>query len=84
MAQNDDDLIASLNDDQHAAVTGQIKDLEKKTKEMQSLAQQPKSELDSPKSDPKLLREHMKKLDKLTKETRKRQHDVAVALGFQV
>jgi len=84
MAQNDDDLIASLNDEQQAVLTSQIKDLEKKTKEMQSLAQQLKSELDSPKSDPKVLREHMKKLDKLTKETTKRQHDVAVALGIQV
>jgi hypothetical protein len=83
MAQSDDDLISSLNDDQQAVVTNQIKDLEKKTKEMQALAQQLKSELDSPKSDPKVVREDMKKLDKLTKETTKRQHDVAVALGIQ-
>jgi hypothetical protein len=83
LAQNDDDLIASLNDDQQAVLTSHIRDLEKKTQEMRSLAQQLKSELDSPKSDPKVLREHVKKLDKLTKETTKRQHDVAVALGIQ-
>lgn len=81
LAQNNDDLSASLNDDQQAVVASKMKDLEKKTKEMQSLAQQLKSEMNNPEADPKVVREHMKKLEKLAKETTKGQHEVAAALG---
>ena len=41
-----------------------------------------KSELINPQADPKIAREHMKKLDKLSKEVAKQQHGVANALGI--
>jgi len=63
-------------------VASKLKDLDKKTKEMQTLAAQVKSELGNPQSDPKIVREHMKKLDKLSKEIARQQHKVATALGI--
>jgi hypothetical protein len=38
--------------------------------------------MDNPQSNPKAVREHMKKLDKLSKEIAKQQHEVASALGI--
>lgn len=49
---------------------------------MQSLAQQLKEEMGNPQADPKAVREHTKKLDKLSKEIAKQQHEVATALGI--
>ena len=82
LGQSNDDLSSSLNSDQQAVVAGKLKDLEKKTKEMQSLAQQLKSEMGNPESNPKIVREHLKKLDKLSKEVAKQQREVASALGI--
>jgi|SRR6516165_10659248 hypothetical protein len=80
--QSNDDFASSLNSDQQAVVASKLKDLQKKTKEMQTLADQVKSELNNPQADPKIAREHMKKLDKLSKEVAKQQHEVANALGI--
>ncbi len=82
LSQNDDDLSASLNSDQQAVLAAKIKDLDKKTKEMQALAQQLKAELAKSDSDPKLVKAQMKKLDKLGKEMAKEQHEIAAALGI--
>ena len=54
-----------------------MKDLEKKTKGMQSLAKIG----NVPGADTQVVREHMKRLEKLAKETTKGQHEVAVGLG---
>jgi hypothetical protein len=80
--QSNDDFASSLNSDQQTVVASKLKDLQKKTKEMQTLADQVKSELNNPQADPKIAREHMKKLDKLSKEVAKQQHEVANALGI--
>ena len=82
LEQSNDDFASSLNSDQQAVVAAKLKDLDKKTKEMQTLAQQLKAEMDNPQSDPKSVRDHMKKLDKLSKEIAKQQHEVASALGI--
>ena len=82
LQQSDDDLASSLNNDQQAVVAAKLKDLDKKTKEMQTLAAQVKSEVGNAQADPKVVREHMKKLDKLSKEIAKQQHEVASALGI--
>lgn len=82
LEQSNDDFASSLNNDQQAVVAAKLKDLDKKTKEMQALAQQLKAETDNPQSDPKAVREHIKKLDKLGKEIAKEQHEVATALGI--
>jgi hypothetical protein len=82
LEQSNDDLASSLNSDQQAIVASKLKDLDKKTKEMQTLAEQVKSELGNPQTDPKIAREHLKKLNKLSKEIAKQQHEVASALGI--
>jgi hypothetical protein len=82
LEQSNDDLASSLNSDQQAVVASKLKDLNKKTKEMQTLAEQLKSEMGNPQADPKVVREHMKKLDKLGKEIAKQQREVASALGI--
>jgi len=82
LQQSDDDLASSLNSDQQAVVASKLKDLDKKTKEMRTLAAQLKTEIENPQSDPKAVRDHMKKLDKLGKEIAKEQHEVASALGI--
>jgi hypothetical protein len=82
LKQSNDDLASSLSSDQQAVVASKLRDLDKKTKEMQTLAQQLKSEMDHAPSDPKVVREHMKKLDKLGKEIAKGQREVASALGI--
>ncbi len=82
LSQSDDDLSASLNSDQQAVLAGKIKDLNKKTKEMQTLAKELKSELASSEVDSKLVKQQMKKLDKLGKEMAKEQREIAVALGI--
>ena len=82
LEQSNDDLASSLNSDQQAVVAGKLKDLQKKTKQMQALAEQVKSELNNPQADPKVAREHLKKLDRLSKEVAKQQHEVASALGI--
>jgi hypothetical protein len=82
LEQSNDDFASSLNSDQQAVVANKLKDLDKKTKEMQTLAEQVKSELGNPQADPKLAREHIKKLDKLSKEVAKQQREAAVALGI--
>jgi hypothetical protein len=82
LEQSNDDLASSLNSDQQAVVAGKLKDLGKKTKEMQTMAQQLKTEIDNPQTDPKIVHEHKKKLDKLSKEVAKQQREVASALGI--
>lgn len=82
LSQSDDDLSASLNPDQQAIVASKIKDLDKKTKEMQVLAKQLRLELGNPETDPKIVQGHMKKLNKLSKEIAKQQHEIASALGI--
>lgn len=82
LEQSNDDFASSLNNDQQAVVAGKLKELNKKTKEMQTLAAQVKSELGNPQADPKVAREHIKKLNKLSKEIAKQQHEVASALGI--
>ena len=82
MEQSNHDLSSTLNSDQQAVVASKLKDLDKKTKEMQSLSQQLKSELSNSESDPKIVREHLKKLDKLSKEIAKQQHEIGAALGI--
>jgi chromosome segregation ATPase len=82
LEQSNDDLASSLNSDQQVVVASKLKDLDKKTKEMQTLAQQLKTEMDNPQADPKTVRERMKKLDKLGKEIAKEQREVASALGI--
>lgn len=84
LEQSNDDLASSLNSDQQAVVANKLKDLDKKTKEMQSLAQQLKTEMANLESDPKVVREHTKRLDKLSKEIATEQHEVASALGLSV
>jgi hypothetical protein len=82
LSQSDDDFSASLNSDQEAVLAAKMKDLEKKTKEMQALAQQLKSELARPDADAKLLKAQMKKLKKLSNEIAKHQHEIAATLGI--
>lgn len=82
LEQSNDDFASSLNSDQQAVVAGKLKDLQKKTKEMQTLAEQVKAEVNNPQADSKAVREHMKKLDKLGKEIAKEQREVASALGI--
>ena len=82
LEQSNADFASSLNSDQQAVVAGKLKDLQKKTKEMQTLAEQVETEVNNPHADSKALREHMKKLDKLGKEVAKEQRDVASALGI--
>lgn len=82
MAQSDDDLTSSLNADQQAVVAGKLKDIDEKTKEMQSLAEQLKSETGNAETNSKTVREHIKKLNKLSKEIAKEQHEIAAALGI--
>lgn len=82
LTQDNDELSASLNPDQQAVVARKLKDLDKKTKEMQALAQRLKSELDNAESDSKLAKEQTKKLNKLGKEIAKEQREIATALGI--
>jgi hypothetical protein len=82
LEQDDDDLASGLNDDQKAVLQLQIKELQQKTKEMEVLASQIKTEMANRDTDPTALRKDIKKLDKLSKDISKRQHDVAVALGI--
>jgi len=82
LEQSNDDLASSLNSDQQAVVAGKLNDLGKKTKEMQTMARQLKTEIDNPQTDPKIVHEHKKKLDKLSKEVAKQQREVASALGI--
>lgn len=82
LGQSNDDFASSLNSDQQAVVAGKLKDLQKKTKEMQTLAEQLKAEVSNPQANSKAVHEHMKKLDKLGKEIAKEQREVASALGI--
>lgn len=82
MAQSDDDLGTTLNSDQQAVVASKMKDLDKKTKEMQSLAEQLKSDSGNSASDPRVVQQRIKKLNKLSREIAKEQHDIAAALGI--
>jgi hypothetical protein len=82
LSQSDDDLSASLNSDQQAVLAAKIKDLHKKTKEMQALAQQLKATLANSDFDPKLVKAQVKRLNKLGNEVTKEQHEIAAALGI--
>jgi hypothetical protein len=82
LEQDDNDLASGLNDDQKAVLQSQIKELQQKTKEMEALARQVKTEMADHVADPTVVRNDLKKLEKLSKDVSKRQHEIGVALGI--
>jgi len=82
LEQDDDDFASGLNDDQKAVLQLQIKELQQKTKEMEALAKQVKTELADRDSDPAVVHKDLKKLEKLSKDISKRQQEIGVALGI--
>jgi hypothetical protein len=82
LEQDDDDLASGLNDDQKVVLQSQLKELQQKTKEMEALAQQVKTEMADRDADPAAVRKDLKKLGKLSKDISKRQHEIGVALGI--
>ena len=83
LTQDDDSLVSGMNEDQTAALTAQIKNLQKSTKEMEELAQQIKAEMAAQGNDPKKVQKDLKKLQKLAKDIAKKQRDIATALGIE-
>ena len=83
LTQDDDSLVSGMNKDQTAALTSQIKNLQKSTKEMEELAQQIKAEMAAQGNDPKKVQRDLKKLQKLAKDVAKKQRDIATALGIE-
>lgn len=82
LEQDDDNFASGLNDDQKAVLQSQIKELQQKTKQMEVLANQVKTEIANRDADPTALRKDIKKLERLSKDISKRQREVAVALGI--
>jgi hypothetical protein len=82
LAQSNDGLSASLNDEQQGAVASKMRDLAKKTKEMTVFGSTAEIEMNNPEADPKVLLEQTKKLAKLSKGIKTQQHEVAAALGI--
>jgi hypothetical protein len=82
LEQDDNDLASGLNDDQKAVLQSQIKELQQKTKEMEALARQVKTEMADHDADPTAVRMDLLKLEKLSKDISKRQHEIGVALGI--
>lgn len=83
LAQDQDDFLDSLNDDQKAALQNQIKDVQKKMKQLDELSKELKAELEDKNTDPKKVHEQAKKLDKLSKAIQNEQRQIASALGIQ-
>jgi chromosome segregation ATPase len=82
LEQDDDDFASGLNDVQKAVLQSQIKELQQKTKEMEALAKQVKTEMADRDSDPAVVHKDLKKLEKLSKDISKRQQEIGVALGI--
>ena len=82
MEQEDNGLVSGFNDDQTAALAGQLKSLEKSTKEMQALTDHLRTEMADKDTDPKVIHRDLKKLEKLAKQVSKQQHEIGVAPGI--
>lgn len=83
LAQDQDDFLDSLNDDQKTALQNQIQDVQKKMKQLDALSKELKAELEDKNADPKKIREQAKKLDKLSKAIQNEQRQIASALGIE-
>ena len=64
----------SLNDDQKTALENQVKDVQKKMKQLDTWSKELRAELESKNADQGKIREQVKKIDKLSKAIQKEQH----------
>lgn len=81
--QDQNDFLDSLSDDQKTALESQIKDVQKKMKQLDAMSKELKAELEGKTVDSAKIREQAKKLDKLSKAIQNEQHLIAGALGIQ-
>lgn len=83
LEQDQSGFLDSLSDDQKTALENQIKDVQKKMKQLDELSKELKAELEDKNTDPKKIREQTKKLDKLSRAIQNEQRQIAGALGIQ-
>lgn len=83
LEQDQNEFLDSLNEDQKTVLESQIKDVQKKMKQLDTWSKELKAELDNKNADPVKVREQVRKMDKLSKDIQKEQHQIADALGIQ-
>ena len=83
LAQDQNDFLDNLNGDQKTALESQVKDLQKKMKQLEGLSKDLKAELEAKSADQAKIRKQVKELDKLSKAIQKEQRSIAGALGIQ-
>lgn len=68
LEQDQNDFLDSLNDGQKTALESQIKDVQKKMRQLDTWSKELKAELDDKSPDPAKIREQVRKMDKLSKD----------------
>ena len=83
LEQDQNDFLDSLNNDQKAALENQIKDVQKKMKQLEGLSKELRADVEAKDADQAKIRKQVKKLDKLSKDIQSEQRQIAGALGIQ-
>ena len=83
LEQDQNDFLDSLNKDQKAALEGQIKDVQKKLKQLDEISKELRADMEAKSVDQARIRSEVKKLDKLSKAIQNEQRQIAGALGIQ-